>query len=223
MNIKASDVAAIIGKNPYKTADEVFNERIRLYFNVDVDTPDTIFIKNLETKPPEIQSIVRDTLDRSKSEVLSPTQEIESVPEDLKDYVKHEIYKNNGTHNEAKTAKLFNVQKDHKRYSMKVYRNVLLVGYIDGNTKDSLVEIKNRQKRLFGRVPEYENIQCQVYMKLTGNTKCTLIEQFQNTSNTFEIEFDEVKWNNEIFPGLVKFAKRLLVFQNSEVPLEDYD
>lgn len=224
MNIKASDVASIIGKNPYKTCDEVFNERIRLYFNANVDTPDTLFIKSLETKAPDVQRIVRDTISRSKSEVLSPQKDIENVPEDLKEYVKHEIYKNNGTINEAITAKNFNVQKDPKRYSLNIYRDVRLVGFIDGKVKDgTLVEIKNRQNRLFGRVADYEAIQCQVYMKLTDVHKCTLIEQFQNSTNTFQLEFDETRWNTEIFPALVKFAKRLVEFQNSEDPPEDHD
>lgn len=217
MNIKASDVAAIIGKNPYKTADEIFNERVKLYFDAHVDTAETLFEKALDKETVETQNVIRETLARSKSNILSAPQEIAQLPPQLKEYVQGEIYKNNGTQSESKTAQRFGVDSDAQRYTLPIFRHVRLVGLIDGRKrvdKESIVEIKNRQKRLFGKVPEYEAIQCQVYMKLTGSKRCTLIEQYRESTNEFQLEYDDALWTQEIMPSLVAFAKRLVEFQN---------
>ena len=210
MNIKASDVAAIIGRNPYKTEDEVLNERVRFYYGIDVDTSETIFEKMLSEEPHDIQESVRNII--SSKTVLDAHTEIKNVPESLKEYVKHEIYKNNGTIQENRTARKKQVISDGKMYTYPIYENVRLVGYIDGRRmmNNQIVEIKNRQRRLFKRVPDYEFIQCQVYMKLTDTLKCTLIEQFQEETMEHEIEYDDTLWTDEILPKLKMFAQRLI-------------
>lgn len=217
LNIKASDVAAIIGKNPYKTADQVFNERISVYFNAPVQTEEKVFENTLALENPIVQQEVRRVLDRSKSAPIDTQKELVTIPESVKEYVRHEMYKNNGTHNESKTAEKFNVEKDSTFYSLPLYRNVRLVGMIDGRKyKDGqIVEIKNRQNRLFGTVPEYENIQVQVYMKLTGVHKCKFIEQYKDKTKEYEIGFNSFKWP-DIEEQLVDFAKKLYEYQNSE-------
>lgn len=221
INIKASDVAAIIGKNPYKTADQVFNERISVYFNAPVQTEQKVFEETLAKEEPKVQQEVKRILERSKSVPIDTHKELTTIPDSVKKYVKHEMYKNNGTHNESKTAEKFNVEKDPTFYTLPLYRNVRLVGMIDGRKyKDGqIVEIKNRQNRLFGSVPEYENIQVQVYMKLTGIHRCKFIEQYKDHTKEYEIGFNSFKWP-EIEDKLIEFAKRLYEYQNLEDPLE---
>jgi hypothetical protein len=221
LNIKASDVAAIIGKNPYKTADQVFNERISVYFNAPVKTEQKVFEEALANEDPIVQKEVTRILERSKSAPINTHEELAKIPESVKEYVRHEMYKNNGTHNESKTAEKFNVEKDPTFYTLPLYRNVRLVGMIDGRKyKDGqIVEIKNRQNRLFGVVPEYENIQVQVYMKLTGVHRCKFIEQYKDHTKEYDIGFNSFNWP-EIEEQLVEFAKRLYEYQNSEDPLD---
>lgn len=203
--IKASDVAAIIGKNPYKSKDDILFQYIHGKTKEDVK-----FEKALVEESQEAQILIKNTIQQSKKEDMNANQVIQALPENVKEYVKHEIYKNNGTHREKKVAEEHNVIRDTKWYSMKITQDVCLVGLIDGR-KDSetIVEIKNRQKRLFGYVPLYEYIQCQVYMKLTGTQKCTLIEQFGDASNTFDIEFSYTMWEFEILPALREFAQEI--------------
>lgn len=205
--IKASDVAAIIGKNPYKTREDVLFQT----FSPEKKTKDDIaFERALTQETPETQELIKNTIEQSKKEDLDATEKIQTLPEKVKEYVKHEIYKNNGTHREKKVAQIHNVKPDTKWYSMRITEDVRLVGLIDGR-KDSetIVEIKNRQRRLFGYVPLYEYIQCQVYMKLTGTQKCTLIEQFGDDSNSFDIEFSYTMWELEILPALREFAQEI--------------
>ena len=219
INIKCSDVAAIIGRNPYKTRDEVFNERINMYFGTKLKTKQVEFENALETLSEKEKSYVEDIIQRSTFDILEPITEIKSVPKVVEEYVKHEIYKNNGTQSEKKTAELCSVQEDKIRYVMPIYRNVRLVGYIDGRTveESTIVEIKNRQRRLFGYVPDYEKIQVQCYMKLTGTHRCKFIEQYGSKMKEYFIDYDETQWL-QIIKGVTEFAKDLYTYQNSEDP-----
>lgn len=211
LNIKASDVAAIVGRNPYKTPEDVFDS----YFGL--TRVEKEFHEELAKQTPEQRGLVEQVLRESKHRVIENTESVvTSLPVEVQEYVKHEIYKSNGTQKEVRTAREYKVSPDRKRYTMNIFGPVKLVGYIDGRRDDGgIVEIKNRQNRLFGRVPEYESIQMQVYMKLTGETKCTLIEQFGARSNSFTEEFDESQWDDFILPKLVDFAKRLSEFASS--------
>lgn len=221
INIKASDVAAIIGRNPYKTRDEVFNERINTYFGTKLQTKQTEFEDAIIKEDPHVQAYVQDVLEKSKTQTLETNKELIKIPDTVKEYVKHEIYKNNGTLCEEKTRNTFHVQTDKTCYTLPIYRNIRLIGYIDGRVEDGvIVEIKNRQKRLFGKVPEYERIQVQVYLKLTGARECKFIEQYKESTKEYTITFDEDVWKN-IHQGVLSFAKELYDYQNGEDPIED--
>ncbi len=208
--IKASDVAAIVGLNPYKSREDVMNE----YFKTPTKREQE-FQEALAQETPEVQQTIQETLKKSKTTDIPETPVI-SKSEVITDYVKHEIYKNNGTHRESHVAEIHNVTRDSKWYSLKISEDVKLVGIIDGRRGDSIVEIKNRQRRLFNKVPTYEYVQCQVYMKLTGTHKCILIESFSGTSKEHPLEFSDAFWELEILPALRQFAHELI-----ELPLDD--
>ena len=89
---------------------------------------------------------------------------------------------------------------DLKRYELDIgtFDNVpfKLVGYIDGyiegpNNSKFLFEIKNRKNKLFHRVRDYENVQVQLYMKLTGMNRAYLVEHFEGDYNFNIIESEE--------------------------------
>lgn len=208
--IKASDVAAIIGLNPYKTREDVMNE----YFKTPTKR-DNEFKKALAKETQEVQQQIKETLENSKTTDIQETP-IVSTSDVIQDYVKHEVYKNNGTHRESRVAETHNVTRDSKWYSMYISEDVRLVGIIDGRRGDSIVEIKNRQRRLFGKVPTYEYVQCQVYMKLTGVRKCIFIESFGDVSKEYTLEFSDAFWELEILPSLRTFAHELI-----EAPFDD--
>lgn len=209
INIKASDVAAICGLNPYKTREDIFNERINTYFGTRLPTAKVEFENTMATFTPEVQKNIHKTIESESSE------NVKNVPEIVRDYVRHEIYKKNGTRNEKPVAQKFSVQQDKTCYTMPIHRNIRLIGFIDGVKDGKIVEIKNRQNRLFGRVPEYERVQCIVYMKLTGAQQCTLIENFNGNSNSHEITFDESEWGR-LYPDILSFAHELNEYQNGE-------
>jgi YqaJ-like viral recombinase domain len=75
---------------------------------------------------------------------------------------------------------------------------VYLGGRVDGISEsgDRVVEMKSRQKRLFTRIPEYEQIQMQAYMFLTGITQCDLVQKYAGKTRISTHSFDAVQWQS---------------------------
>lgn len=73
---------------------------------------------------------------------------------------------------------------------------VVIRGKIDGMNEEYIVETKNRTKRLFNMIPEYEKVQLNAYMFLTDKTKSLHIEHFNDNSNEKEYEFDKLFWED---------------------------
>jgi hypothetical protein len=90
---------------------------------------------------------------------------------------------------------------DAKRYQQTIsipnselqYR---ISGYIDGveTNNQRIIEIKNRQSRLFNHVPLYEQVQCQAYLFLTGLEVCEHTESFRGALLTTTLRWEPVFW-----------------------------
>jgi hypothetical protein len=77
-------------------------------------------------------------------------------------------------------------------------------GYDDNSTK--LIEVKNRQNRFFRKIPLYEQVQCEIYLRMLNLDKCIHIERF----NGEDIETEYMKDNNlfdKIKFGLKEYKK----------------
>ena len=72
-----------------------------------------------------------------------------------------------------------------------------------------LVEIKNRMNRLFRSVPEYENIQIQVYLRMLGLGRARLVEQYNTQVLSHDVTRDDAFWEGAILPGLKQFCQDL--------------
>ena len=73
-----------------------------------------------------------------------------------------------------------------------------------------LIEIKNRMRKLFTSVPEYEYIQVQTYLQIIPMDiqRAKLIQQYQDETSTTIIERDDLVWRQEILPGLLDFCTK---------------
>jgi hypothetical protein len=72
----------------------------------------------------------------------------------------------------------------------------------------TLVEIKNRANKLFGRVRDYENVQCQTYLQMLKTIRyCRLVEQYNDEKKGYLIEKDDEKWETTILPKLQNFCE----------------
>jgi len=237
--IKASDVAAVVGLNPYKPADEVRDEIWKKNW------PDTFTGR---TK----QDLADEALGRSAAsrKVLSEALSVKAAnsteaqtnfeaarakveadvtltPEDRTKIVEHlrsRCYTTHGTRSEDKTAVKVEADtgatlvRDNAFYNLTVLEiddvQYVITGKVDrievgADGSRTLVEIKNRTRGFFRSLRDYENVQVQVYLQMLGLTKAKLIEQYNSATNTIEVDRDEELWANVIWPGVEAFARDL--------------
>jgi len=105
---------------------------------------------------------------------------------------------NYGTRKETNVASSYEditgmtVEKTNKRHDWEILPGFKVVGKFDGFADDgTLVEIKNRVRRLFGIVKEYENVQVHVYMKMCAASNAHLVEKFKDQVMVHEVIYDD--------------------------------
>lgn len=237
--IKASDVAACVGRHQYKARSEVLNEIWKKNW------PETFSgqtktdkAKEILQISPEAQKVLAAAVDikaRDSSEVQSVFEKAkEAINSDPKlsaaqkaevlEHVRSQVYTTHGTRSEDKTSDKVaatentRLVRDDSFYNLDVCTvgdvKFVVCGKIDRieerpDGSRVLVEIKNRTNRLFRRVVEYEFVQVQVYLQMLGLVHARLVEQYNNQVLSHDVERDEETWTNELLPGLVNFCEEL--------------
>ena len=81
----------------------------------------------------------------------------------------------------------------------------VLWGLIDGFDPETntIIEHKQRQNRIFFKIPKYERIQCFIYMKMLGVQRVQLIQTFDDQQREDIIVWNEKEWA-AIYQGLVQ-------------------
>lgn len=83
--------------------------------------------------------------------------------------------------------------RNSKLYKKELYRHpqdtycVVLKGKVDGLCENRIIETKNRTRCLFKTLRDYERVQLESYMYLTGIDEATLTEHYNEDS--FEIDY----------------------------------
>ena len=83
--------------------------------------------------------------------------------------------------------------------------NIILRGKVDGMNDEYVVETKNRTKRLFNMIPDYEKVQLNAYMFLVEKEKALHIECYNEDQNSVEYDFDKVFWD-ECLDKVIQFT-----------------
>lgn len=153
--------------------------------------------------------------------------------EEIKKLVSEATNTRFGNFQEAGAIKTFEVQCDKKvssgqcrlTYNIGEFNGAswILVGKIDGMTADNeVVEIKNRVKKLFKQLRDYEEPQIRTYMSLMNNApKGFLVENLRspkgNQINTIEVNFDDkpTYFQDNVLPAIIKFAQFFHIFFKS--------
>lgn len=196
VTIRASDVAAVLGRNIYKKYDVVFDEMWKKHSPATFfgQTRDDMALEAVAKCSEEVKMSIAtaaayqatDAVDAKiqlvqaekiieSSVTLSPTDKVKVL-----DHVKSQVYTAHGIRAESKTADLIEekegilLQIDTKLYNYQLcvidgtrYQISGKVDRIEQVDDDiAIVEIKNRMNRLFLRVPDYEFIQVQTYMQI---------------------------------------------------------
>ena len=110
-----------------------------------------------------------------------------------------------------------------KNENSKINVSWFIIGKYDAITSDNeLVEAKMRQKCLFKKVRDYENIQVQLYLHALEFENAFLVESHKNKKGEMNIYVNEIKYdsdyvNNFILDRLIKFISFFEVFiENNE-------
>lgn len=237
--IKASDVAACIGRHQYKPRSDVLNElwkknwpetftgqtkkdqaRVALEASTEAQTvlKDALEIKAKDSA--EVQAIFA----KAREAINSDSKLSEVQKAQVLEHVRSEVYTTHGTRSEDKTAdkvsatEKVTLTRDDRFYNLDICTiegvKFVVCGKIDRieereDGSRTLVEIKNRTNRLFRRVVEYEYIQVQVYLQMLGLVHARLVEQYNNQVVSHDIDRDEELWTNVILRGLRDFCTEL--------------
>ena len=237
--LKASEVAAILGRNPYKPRQEVFDELWKKYspetFKGQTKRDKAIEILKTSEVATEVLNSVSKIRAKDSSEVQSIVENVRKTinsdskltaeqKDEIISHITSNVYTAHGTRSEDKTSDKVateqNVRlvKDNSFYNYEVCTlgdtKFVVTGKIDRiEERDDgsriLVEIKNRTNRLFRRVVEYEFIQIQVYLQMLGLVHARLVEQYNNQVLSHDVDRDEEMWSNVVVPGLRQFCQEL--------------
>jgi hypothetical protein len=150
---------------------------------------------NPNLKEDESKKIIDNSVNNNSLEVLS-----ESIKKDLM-MRRGNIKENNNLDKIQKKRKIKIGERNSKMYEKVLYEsddntfNIIIRGKMDGISDNHVVETKNRTKRLFYKIPDYEKVQMESYMFLSGLNKCIHIEHYNDESNETIYEHDEEFWN----------------------------
>jgi len=98
------------------------------------------------------------------------------------------------------------ITKRNAEFFTLIVNNFKIVGAIDGySEEEGLIEVKNRRNRFLG-MPDYEKIQCEVYMRMLDIDKCTHIERFNNDDIPRCYESDPMLWE-KVLDGLEDYKE----------------
>jgi hypothetical protein len=156
----------------------------------------------------------------------------------VKDHVQSRVFTRFGTTRENDVfAKLADAGVDARKHEGFLKKRMgeirdkpwYLGGKIDAITADRtmVVEIKNRIRRLFRTVPEYENVQLQSYMHLLDIDKAALVECFTSPDkgmeiNVMEVARDRERWESTVEPALREFVSVLFGLLDDEAVQDAY-
>lgn len=80
----------------------------------------------------------------------------------------------------------------------------VIIGKYDGiTTEGELVEAKMRQKCLFKKMRDYENVQVQLYLHGLGFQQGYLVESFTNKKSEMQLYTHEIRYNDEYVSEII--------------------
>jgi len=82
---------------------------------------------------------------------------------------------------------------------------IIIRGKCDGMNDEYVVETKNRTRKLFNMIPDYEKVQLNAYMFLVEKEKALHIECYNEDQNSIEYDFDKVFWD-ECLNKVIQFT-----------------
>ena len=171
---------------------------------------------------------VREIVNKTNEDIQKVSQISTEEQKQLQSYVVQKLAKIHGTQAENTTAtkkeqlipeERKSIEVDENYYQLEFFKSgnysYKIIGRIDRiehnhiSGESVLIEIKNRLNRLFYKVKEYEYIQIQIYLFLTGFQHAKLVEQLNDEIHIIDITRNQSYIDHVIFSELLEFTHRL--------------
>lgn len=205
-----TEIAGLIDKNPHQNQDE----QIHHFMNRIIDNKKRIDMPIPKRYLPMIQKNIDE---QNPTKVQKKIKNIQNFKcsDDIKNEIKKKIYTERGKLYEdhaiidyqKETDLKIQTPKDFiKRFYIQKDTSFYIGGRIDGlminDEGDTIiVEVKNRQNRIFSKIPEYEKVQLECYARMMKAKECVFIQRY-NHENHIEIYKPNDKLWNEILSSL---------------------
>ena len=253
LRIYASELAACLGRNryvhPQETAAAMWERNFPLSFiaalrrnpNYAPPVPIEVKVEELNLKE-KVTEAIKASTPQLVEKILGEILKMEKVTPDVASEITSLIFTTRGSEKEEisldkfqvdinKKVLLRNTNKYIKEITYGDDKTVQLTGKVDGITEDNvLVEMKNRQRKFFDKIPEYEKIQMHAYMAMTGIymyvtegiKECHYVQSFKDETRSEVLNFDNEFWRNieeeiVIFAGIMDILKEDIQLQDAVV------
>lgn len=216
LQIKATDLAIITGIMPSKFC----NLGHTFYFIMEMNNNWELYERCPVSEA--LDSVFREKRTKTiRPSVILPKPVI--LPDNFDDALKHSNMDYEDTTREwGNQQEKKNIDKYQKAYgvqvkscqelrSLKISDDITIMGRIDGETDDCLLEFKSRKKQLFHELRDYERVQCEAYMRI-WDKPLKLVESYKNDMNVIDVERDDFFWEHILFKlkEFVKLYKKVL-------------
>lgn len=196
-------------KNEFEKIQEISKKN---NINVQSELTKCIQSKNIEDLTQKKEKILEKVKDLSKEDQKKITDSILNVSNT-----------NFGIKNETNVLNVYqncthtNIVKDDKYKTKQIYDckdyKIILGGKIDGiNVEDgTIIEIKNRMKRLFHELRSYEKVQLMCYLHIFEASKGHLVEALKKEKNV-DINIIECLYDKEYMESILIDIKQFIDF-----------
>lgn len=233
--VYASEFASLIGKHPFKNQKKSIQEMVRRIKGE--KEPELIVFETKLSKQVQNDLLqecgkhdniekVKETITKVKTQIEQIQNITEEEKKDILQVVETKHKTEFGIVQEEPVRQSFERNNNLEIIKDDVFKKRFLFendkyrffigGKNDGITiKDNekyIIEIKNRQNRLFGYIPEYELIQMYCYFYIYNISKGIFIEKYAGKMKDYNIDFEIDQWNqyvNDIPEFLEIFEKEL--------------
>ena len=211
----------------FKTYCEISKFKIQNDFEKikDISKKHNINVQSELTKCLNTKNIT--DLTQNKTEILNKVKDLsEKDKKIIQESILNVSHTNFGIKNENDALKIYqeytktNIMKDDKYKIKNIYScpdyDILIGGKIDGINIDdgSIVEIKNRMKKLFNTLRSYEKVQLMCYLYIFNAKKGFLVEALKNKTGT-NIGIIECTYDNEYMQTIIVDLKNFITFYRS--------
>lgn len=222
MKLYASEIAAIVGLNKFKNAEEALKEALdrnsgknvkpeedqeikqavekfrRDYLNIRRGGKSTYSKKNYKKNykkketPVSVDSLTDMLAEMGISELLDDVPEKAKKAVTLEYGIQQERYQLRGKNDRQKS------------FTREFHEGWNIVGKVDCIEDDgTIIEIKNRRHKLFSEIPDYEKVQLMAYLWLSGQESGILRQYYRGKHSDFVVNFDEV-WFEKYVLGVLR-------------------